>query len=316
MENKSITVDEIRSRYFVASGGDSIYLINTEIRTGKLVRGGAGAVPLRVEIKYPDKYLYNQKFAWGDQVSYGINSTTSWIQTTKDVNELPPGFLLDMEIALNTQLPVKIREYFTDLQVERTENTSERMITVLSGNSKDGLKKELHFDNNSGLLIRAGDIVFDNYITQDNVKIPNKILLGLPAEDNTQIKMEFSKIQLNSDIDDHIFDIPVCPLSVIESPLYKTRTHFKPTIDELEKCVGVYTDQKNENYKWFVSREDGHLFIFLKGWSLKQEIIPESSTDYYTEFLGWEFHFKPDSTGKICELIINANFEIKTKRTD
>jgi hypothetical protein len=316
-EGFSLTVDDVLSRYAEACGGEALRLIQTETRYGTLLRYISGQVPLTVIAEAGGKWYYNQLFAWGDQISYGFNGRTAWVQTTESVGDMNSELLLDMRLLFDPQAPLKLKEFYPELTLKGTERVGEKDTVVLTAMSVNGSETELVFDKETGLLLRAGDMSFEDYREVGSVKKPFRILLGRDqGEEHRQMKMQFTEIKQNEPIDGSVFEIPECALPVADPPLYKARKQFEPNIDAMDECVGIYQYPERKEIKFRIFREDNHLFIEFVGRGFRIEIIPESELDYYTKFLGWEFHFIKDEQGDVKELIISANTTIKTVRIE
>jgi hypothetical protein len=316
-ENPSLTVEEVLSRYAEACGGEAIQAIRTETRTGTLVRYVSGQVPLTVISEADGRWYYNQLFAWGDQISYGFDGKTAWIQTTESIAEMKPEQLLDMQLLFDPQAPLKLKEFYPEMTLKGQERIGEKDAVVVAAKSSCGAETELSFDKETGLLVRAGDIFFEDYKDIGSVKKPFRILLGRDqGEEHRQMKMQFMEIKHDEAVDGSVFAVPTCVLPVVEAPLYKARKLVEPGVEALDSCVGMYQVPERAEIKYRIFREDNHLFIELVGRGYRFEILPESDVDYYTKFIGWEFHFVKDEAGRAKELVINANTTIRAVRID
>jgi hypothetical protein len=311
------TVAEVLSRYAEACGGDALRSIETESRTGTLVRFLAGQVPLTVVADADGRWYYNQLFAWGDQISFGFDGRTAWVQTTESVGEMHPQQLLDMRLLFDPQAPLKLNEFYPEMTVKGTERVGIKDTVILAATSADGTETELAFDKTTGLLLRAGDMFFEDYREVGSVKRPFRILLGLnQGEERRQMRMLFAQIKHNEAIDSSVFEVPSCALPVVEPPLYKTRKQFETDIEALDKCVGIYQVPERKEIRIRVFREENHLFVDFIGRGYRAEIFPESELDYYTRFPMWDFNFIKDDQGKVNELVIKANTVFKTVRVE
>ena len=303
------------SRYTQACGGSALKDIKTESGKGTLVRNKSGQVPFTILAKVPGKFYYNQVFAWGDQVSYGFNGYEAWVQTTESVNIMEPEQLTDIRLLFDVQAPLKLKELYPGMILKEIAIVDGKEIAIISVKTADGSNMELFFDQKTGLLLRAGEIFFEDYRDIGPVKRPFRILLGSDkGEDQLQMKMQFTEILHNIEVDETIFELPSCILPVLAAPLYKFHKHFSPGIEAMEKCVGLYENLDKKESMFRIFREEEHLFIDIVGSGIKIEIIPESDLDYYTKFLGWDFHFVKDDSDEIIQLIINSNFTIRAKK--
>jgi len=301
--NKSDSAAAIVEKYIEACGGASLSKVETEVRKGTLVRGALGKVPFESSAKAHDKWHYNQMFAWGDQMSCGFDGSSAWVQDTKGIEGMKPGQLLDMRLIFDVRAPLKIRELFPDLTVTGAEKIGERGAVTISARSRQGIGTELAFDTETGLLLRAGKIFFNDYRTVGAVKRPYAILLGRDeGEAHMQMKMEFSDIRQNLDVDDSLFEMPSCALAPKDPPLYKSRKRADVSVEAMNACVGVYQHPQKADVVFTVSRQENHLMIHRTGWGQKIEIKPASETDYYVEFVEFDFHFVKDASGAVTHM--------------
>jgi hypothetical protein len=308
--------EKIIKNYLDASGGSAVAEIKTETRKGTILRGIMGKVPLEILAKAPGKWLYHQTFAWGDQVCYGFDGTTAWVQDTRSVSQLSPRQRLDLQLLLDFQAPLNINKYFPEMEIKGSENIGSRESTTISAISKEGIQIELAFDNETGLLLRAGEMIFEDYRDVGDVLRPFKILLGKnEGEAQSQMKMEFSEIRHDIEVDDALFNPPACALSFTEAPLFKPRTQVAVSIEALEACVGKYRLQERPEVIFTVTRQKNHLMLQNPSWGgQKFEIIPESDENYFIEFINLEFHFIKDISGKVTRLEIKGDRTMKTKK--
>ena len=309
------SVEEIVKRYIQASGGPALSEIKAETRKGTLHRGISGKIPLDIIAEIPGKWRYGQTFAWGDRVCYGTNGTTAWVQDAKGISEMDARQHLDFQLMFDIRAPLRIRDLFPEMTITGSEKIGKKEATTVLAKSREGFMTELAFECESGLLARVGEIVFEDYRSVGNVKRPFRILLGkTQGGPHRQMIMEFAEIRHTADINDVLFQKPDCILASAEPPLYKKRKQVKVGLEALEACVGVYQHTDNPNVRFRVTRQKSHLIIKGTYWGQGFEIKPESETDYFIGFLGWEFHFVKDKTDEVTHLEINAGQKIKAHK--
>lgn len=315
IQENTRTVENILDQYSLACGGAHINDIKTVSGKGTLVRYKSGHVPFTYFFKEPGKINYHQIFAWGDQVCYGFNGNNAWRQTTEKVEIMEDSELIDFQLIFDVQLPIKFKALYPFMILKESEGNEKNEIVTIIAKSENGKSIELDFNTETGFLVRAGNIFFEDYREVGLIKRPYRILLGRDqGEEHRQMVIQFTEIMLNTEINESLFEIPTCALQKTEAPLYKKRKAFSPVPEILDKCVGLYEDTNKNQYRIF--REEKYLFFDFVGRSLTMEIIPESETDYYTKFLGWDFHFIKDNSDKITQLIISSNFEIRATRIE
>ncbi|UCE21762.1 MAG: hypothetical protein JSV46_05990, partial [Candidatus Aminicenantes bacterium] len=110
--SSALSVAKVIESYIQASGGSALEAIKAEQRKGTLLRGTSGKVPLEVITKVRGKWRYTQTFAWGDQVCYGSDGRTAWVQDTKSVQEMSPRQRLVMHLMFDVQAPLNMHEFY------------------------------------------------------------------------------------------------------------------------------------------------------------------------------------------------------------
>ncbi len=311
------TVDGVLERYVQACGGTTLAAVKTETANGTLVRHLAGQVPLTVVSEVPGKFSYRQLFAWGDQVCFGFDGGAAWVQTTTGIDDMDQGQLVDMRLMFDVQAPLNLKELYPEMALKGTEMIGEKEAVTIAARSASGIERELAFDKGTGLLARAGDVFFEDYRDVGAVKRPFRIILGRDqGEEHRRMVIQFTEILHNEAVDGFMFFRPACALPIVEAPLFRKRTPAHPSVEALEQCVGLYESPERKDLKFRIFREDIHLFLDVVGRGLKIEILPESDVDFYTKFLGWDFHFVRDKAGRVNELIVKATSTIRAVRVD
>ncbi|MFC1492732.1 hypothetical protein ACFL6O_02135 [candidate division KSB1 bacterium] len=305
---------EIVNAFIEACGGSALSDIKTEIRKGTLFRSTQGKVPFEIICEYKDKWCYNQVFAWGDQLIYGYDGETGWIRDTKSVEQMSMGQILDFQMLMNIQSPSNMKELFSKMRIVGKNKIEAAETIIILASVNENLSRELEFDCESGLLLRAGDIYIEDYRSVGEIKRPFRIRLGEKSDDHYQMVMQIDEIQQNVEIDSDVFKQPVSFLPFKNPPLYKSRKHIEVDISILDEYVGVYQQSGKPDVDYIISRQDKHLMLERTGWGQKFEIKPESETDFYIKFLAFDFRFVKDESGKVTHFVFNSNngsFEAK-----
>ncbi len=309
------SASDIIDKYIQACGGIALKEIETEKRHGTLVRGNDGHVPLEIISKTPGKWRYVQTFAYGDQVCYGSDGVTAWVQDTRDISDMNARQQLDMQMLFDAQAPLNFKDLYPEITLIGTEKIGEREADILQAVSHDGIRTRLVFDRETGMLLRAGNMVFEDYRQVGRVKRPFRIILGKDQDENHKhMKLEIADIQHNSEVDDSIFQRPSCILPYQEAPLYKSRARAEVDIQALEACVGDYRHPLKSDLVYSFYRQKNHLMLKIKGTSLNIEVVPESETDYFIRFLGWEFHFLKDPAGIVTQVEMNLGQKVTAEK--
>jgi len=309
------SVREIIEKFIQASGGSGLQQVMTEKRSGTLVRGISGAVPFETSATASGKWLYHQVFAYGDQVTYGCDGAQSWVQDAQAVRPLPTEEGLELALLLDPQMPSKLVEIFPEMEFKGEEKIGQKEAVLISATSAEGVHLELAFDRASGLLVRAGDLFFEDYRDVKNVMRPHTVWLGADlGQDSLRLRMQVTAIQQNADVDETVFARPACTLAVAPPVLYKLRKEIPVSSEARQACVGVYQAEDDANVYYTVTLQGEHLMIERTGMGTSLEILAESETDYFMRFLNLEFHFIKDSTGRITGLERGQDHGNKAKK--
>ncbi len=313
-QEKTETV-KIIENYLSACGGSALAEVKTEIRKGTMLRGVSGKIPVETIAKSPGKWRFDLTFAWGDRVCYGFDGATAWVQDTQRVSPMSPRQRLDLQLMLDIQAPLNMQKYYPVMAIKGSEKVSGREAVTVLATAQDGSDTELAFDIETGFLVRAGEIFFEDYRDVGSVKRPFRILLGREkGGKHLQMKIQFSEIQHNLEADDSQFQQPACILPYVEPTLYTRRNQVEVSVEALDACVGEYQIPEQPDVTYTVTRQQNHLMLERTGWGKKYEIKPESEKDYFIQFLNWEFHFIKDASGEVTYLEIKTDQRLKAKK--
>ncbi len=314
-EKQSLNVPSVLDSYVKASGGDAFSDVRSIKRKGTLIRGTNGKVPFENISKSPGKWYYNQIFAYGDQVSYGYNGMKAWVCDTKMTDTLSEAERLDLQILFDIQAPIKLGEIYPEMTIKGSSPSSEGDVVTILATSKEGIEKELVFDVKTGLLVRAGDIYFEDYRPEGKLNLPHRIFIGDANDENQlRLKMEISEVEFEPQVDDSVFEKSDRPLPMEKSQLYTLRKQVVVSDEAMVVCLGVYQHPTDPKVQFTVTKQQNHLMIERTGWRNRLEIKPESELDYFVRFINLEFHFVKNSDGKVYQLEIGFDRTIKAKK--
>jgi len=308
-------VDGIIERFIQASGGPQLQEIRSEKRKGTLIRGASGPVPFEITAASSGKWHYHQDFAYGDQVNYGFDGGEAWIQDTQRVLSLSKQAQYELAVLLDIRMPLKLRDYFPEMKIKGSEKINGIETTVIAVTATDGFQSEMAFDVSSGLMLRFGDLFFEDYRAAGEVKRPFTVFFGKDAgHDPLRLKMQVSEFQQDVDIDETIFLKPICTLPIREPLLYKLRKEVPVASKVLEALVGIYQSEEDPKVFYTVTMQGDHLMIERTGWGIRVEILPETETDYFMRFLNREVHFIKDKKGQVLRLELGEERALKAKK--
>jgi hypothetical protein len=298
-----------------ACGGPALAAVTSERRVGTLVRGQSGPVPFESVARAPGRWSYNQVFAYGDQVTYGCDGDSAWVQDTREVAQISGRERLDLDLLLDVQAPLRLREVFTELAVKGIETKEGKEVTVVRASSREGGDVELVFERESGLLVQAGDLVFEDYRPVGEVLRPHRIWIGGdPDSLGLRLRMDITAITQNVTIPEALFERPVAPLPMRPGPLFKRYRRVAADRGAMDACVGSYQHPTRPEITYTVTRQDDHLMLEQTGWGQAIEIIPSSPWDYFIQFINLEAHFRRDDEGRVTALELVAQRQLRAER--
>ena len=212
------TYDQIIDRYLQAIGSSAAYeKLKSRVMKGTLVDTRGGSFPVEVYQASPDKIVTITTLPDG-VAAQGFNGTTGWSANPSGATELKGMELAQIKRAADIARALKIKEESLSPRVNGKVTVGEKEAYLVSARA-DGLRVQLYFDVQTGLLLRrlvmGSTLVgafpeqtdFEDYREVDGVKLPFKIRYSTPspAEGNT---IEFKEITHNVPVDDARFTPP------------------------------------------------------------------------------------------------------------
>jgi hypothetical protein len=302
IDGEAITVDALLEAIVRAHGGPALEAVTTERRVGTVLRGVFGKVPFEVLSDSSGRWRWLQTFAWGDRVAFGFDGSRGWIQDSTGTKDMSSGQLVDLQLLLDPQAPLKLSKIFPEMEVSGFVKFGSLDAVRVHAISREGVSRKLLFDRQTGLLLGAGDMWFEDYREVDGVQRPFRVLLGRDrGEEHRGMKMETSEIYPGVELEGGVFRATACPLVPVEPPLYTHRPEVEVDIGTLEARVGVYQHPTAPGVTFSVTRQGRHLMFQSSGGGMV-EIKPQSETDFFVQFLNLDFHFARDETGAVTHL--------------
>lgn len=308
------TINKVLSKYIDAVGGKALQDIRTVTKRGTLIRGNSGKVPFEMISKTEGKWYYKQIFAYGDVVCYGSDGKNYWVQDTREVGQMTDEERNDLQLFLDIQSPLKLINIYPEIEQGEISNMVQKNNITLKATTSKGRTVNLVFDKETGLLMSAGDISFDDYRQVENVKIPYKIYIGDYSRGEIfRLRIVIDDIVLNSEVSDVVFNQPGCVLQLQKSQLYTLRKQVIISEQAMDACIGIYRNNVDTTAEYYVSRQQNHLMISGTRFP-KTEIKPMSELDFFVRFWNLEFHFQKDQTGKVFQLEFGQDRKVKARK--
>lgn len=308
-------VADILANYDRAVGAESLSTMKTIERSGTLIRGELGRIPLKMMTLLPDRWYYNQIFAFGDQVTYRCDGHNAWVHDTRGETPLAPAVRLDLQMLLGLHSAAGLVKIFPEMVSEKSAQNRDAKTAVIRARSQDGIRTELVFDRQSGLLLQAGDLFFEDYRREGGYMLPHRIWIGSDSDrSGLRMKMEIAQVRIDESADNRLLESSACPLPRQAPPLYTARKQVMISRESLLPLAGVYQNPSDTKVQYIVSLQGDHLMLERTGWGRRMEIRPESEIDFFLRFQNQEFHFIKDTNGKVLRLEIGADRKVKAEK--
>lgn len=177
-------VDQILARYVEAAGGTSaIEKLTTRVAKGHVTLAGK-QFPIEVFSKTPGKQMSVIHLPIGDSVT-AYDGVSGWTLTpNRPLHYISTAEATSARLEADLQLPIHLKQLFTEIKAEKTEKVGEREVYVVSAFNAGELAAKFYFDEQSGLLVRMvryvnsllglnpTQIDYADYREQDGVKMP------------------------------------------------------------------------------------------------------------------------------------------------
>jgi hypothetical protein len=222
------TAQEVIAKYLSAVGANRPDRLSQAIvlrGTVERVERAKASGPTEIVFKQPNKARITETLTSG-VVTRGWNGTTAWVQTSKGINQATGESLKALKASPTTTIvsdglfsPIKIPDSSsraTVIGVARI-NDRESYQVVIEDSSTQSI--QLFFDVESGLLVRRLIVTntmlgphnvqwdFSDYRDVSGLKLPFLIRTSDVSSYDTVVR-RFSEINIDSSVDDKMFDVP------------------------------------------------------------------------------------------------------------
>jgi len=211
------SVDQLLDRYEQAIGGKAALMkVTSRVMKGSRVGADGVLVPEEVYQKAPNKLLVMTSYP--DVVfRSGYNGTAGWARSSKGESQIGSEQLAEITRDAESFANTRIRELYSQMNVEGRATVGERDAFVVSGTTNKGLAERLYFDAQTGLLMRRyresktalgpfpTQTDYEDYKEVDGVKLPFSIRWSMPGRSWGR---KIAEVKQNAAIDDAIFNPP------------------------------------------------------------------------------------------------------------
>lgn len=195
--------DQILERYFAAIGGQEAFSrYNTQVRKGVL-KEDTQSVPIETLAKAPGKWLLTLEAGGTSPDKEGCNGLAGWSESGDVVKNMDPREQPELETFLDFQLPLKIASLRAAMTVRLKDRLGEHEVYVVEAARSQGGPRTLAFDAQTGLLLLADSVLFEDYREVDGVRIPFRVKLH-----GGQLTVNFTEIKHDAPVQDIQFERP------------------------------------------------------------------------------------------------------------
>jgi photosynthetic reaction center cytochrome c subunit len=211
------TVDQVLNKYVQAIGGrDALQKIQSRIMTGTVTMRDLQQFPVTVEEKLPNSYRFEIQSQPQPQ-TWAASGTTVWGGRGGGGRGLQGFQAQQATRRADLGAPLNMTERYQGLAVNRYATIDDRNTIVLVGRTPGDATEQLHFDRETGLLLRrsistrtpfspvAEQIDYSDYRDVSGVKMPFTVRYANWNE--VQVE-KFTDIKVNAPIDDSRFAMP------------------------------------------------------------------------------------------------------------
>lgn len=197
------SADQILDKYLAAIGGSrAIERVKTQVAKGAL-KEDSESVPVETFAKSPGKWLMVLHTDGAGSDKEGYNGASGWSESADVIKDMSPQELPEMETFLDFRLPLKLDGMRAAMNVTAKEKMGQSEVYVVEVSPKQGRRRLLAFDVQTGLLALADTVLFEDYREVGGVKLPFRVKLH-----GGGIAVQFTEIAHDVPIGDERFERP------------------------------------------------------------------------------------------------------------
>ncbi|HEY1203213.1 MAG: hypothetical protein ABSH46_16160 [Bryobacteraceae bacterium] len=209
------SVDKVLEKYAAAAGGAAVQKVTSRVMTGSidvLTFGLSGT--FEQYTKTPNRQVNISDLSGFGKVIQSSDGKTGWATDPQQgLREMDAAELALFQRGADLQGPLHVRNSYRKMAVTGKGKVGERDAYVVEAQPSEGGPEKLHFDTQTGLLIRlerpnstGGSIsTFDDFKEVDGVKIPLTIHLDTGQ---AEVLIKIHEVKQNVAIDDAKFAKP------------------------------------------------------------------------------------------------------------
>jgi predicted O-methyltransferase YrrM len=197
------TADQILDKYIAAiCGSEAFSRVKTQVRKGVL-KEDAEAVPIETFAKSPGKWMLTLQTGGSSPDKEGFNDTVAWSESADVVKNMDPREQPELETFLDFQLPLKLAAMRAAMTVKLKDKLGRQEVYVVEAAPPAGPRRTLAFDAETGLLVLADSVFFEDYRDAGGLKVPFTVKLH-----GGQLAVNFTEIRHDTPVEDQRFERP------------------------------------------------------------------------------------------------------------
>lgn len=217
--------DEIVQKYVAALGGaDAISKLKTLTEHGTTDFGGR-QFQTDILIRSPNRFATVTHFPGGAAGTTAFDGTTGFVSFPGNpVRPMNPADLAAARMDADLQLPLNLKTFFSELQVQKKVTIEDKETILVSGRRAGSTPVDMYFDAQNGLLIRVvryeasplglnpTQFDYSDYRDVSGVKMPFHWTSAAPTGKSA---VQLSAAEANTAIRDDVFQKPVAPAASV-----------------------------------------------------------------------------------------------------
>src|SRR5437016_6492221 len=245
---------KIIDQYVKAAGGKALGRIQALVLEGTFTSDDGKTGTYRLDTKLPNRY-YSELLVGDRNLIEAYNGKSAWHQNAAgELGTLvgPEGMQLEAAAQYYNSRLLNLKKNKITLAFAGHAQVRGRDALQLAVGTAVGVKRQVFFDPQTHLIVKEAatvggveeEILYDDYRTVDNVKLPHKIELH---RGNDKYDINVTRAAINRTVGERVFDFPF--KSQVKLPDLKAL--FKE-IDDNQKAI----DKLKENYAGSQSEEE------------------------------------------------------------
>ena len=196
-------IGQILDRYAQAVGGKESWQKVRTIRRQGAALPGLADLALGNAAAGPGKWWFTLKLSNGKILSHAADGTSGW-ESSPTPKSMGSDQWLEESLLYNPFLVLQLRDYLPNMEVRAKERNGEREVWVVEAVPAQGRARTLYFDAQTGLLMRAGKVMFDDYREVGGIKV-----LFLTRYGSQTLK--YAEVRVDSLVEEALFKAPQMP---------------------------------------------------------------------------------------------------------